>query len=335
MKVRIGFRTMKTAIGVTLSILIAQSLGLDYFSAAGILTLLCIQKSRKQSYSAAISRAMACVSGLFYSSLLFEVIGYYPYTFLLLLLSFIPFCVWLGIQEGIASSIVIVMHVYMHRELSDAFFLNEVLVVAIGLGVALVINWYMPSIDKEMNGYRREIDRLITQILHEIAQYLRNRDTLWDGKEVLELNDKLTKARRIALLDAENSRGGKKGSSYAQHFEAKQRQFELIERMLPFVPRINAPMEQGARIGEFIELVSSNLDNQSQAEHYHEMLRGIREYHKLLPLPESREEFENRANLFAFANELERFVDTIRSGSKWEEANAAVIRLRRRSSESK
>jgi len=30
-----------------------------------------------------------------------------------------------------------------------------------------------------------------------------------------------------------------------------------------------------------------------------------------LPLPETREEFENRASLFTMANELERFIDTL------------------------
>lgn len=53
---RIGFRTIKTAIGVSISILLAQALQLEYYTAAGILTLLCIQKSRKQSTQAVISR---------------------------------------------------------------------------------------------------------------------------------------------------------------------------------------------------------------------------------------------------------------------------------------
>src|SRR5690242_18241199 len=43
MKFRIGYRTTKTAIGVAISILLAQQLGLHNFASAGIITILCIQ----------------------------------------------------------------------------------------------------------------------------------------------------------------------------------------------------------------------------------------------------------------------------------------------------
>jgi uncharacterized membrane protein YgaE (UPF0421/DUF939 family) len=307
---KIGFRTIKTAVGVSISILLAQSLQLEYYSAAGILTLLCIQKSRKQSAHAAISRFFACLSGMFFSSVLFLLIGYHPYSFLVLLLFFIPFCVRFRIQEGIASSSVIVMHVYMHRKAEAAFFLNEFLVILIGLGVALLVNWYMPSIDKELNRYKEEVDRLISAILNEIAAYLKEGYTLWDGKELLLLSDTIQKAKRLAVLDAENN-PLRKENSYEHYFEIKRQQYEILERMLPAVSRITIQMEQGIRIGDFVQELSANLNNRSQTANFREKLRSIREYHKLLPMPETRNEFENRASLYAVANELERFINTI------------------------
>ena len=48
MKFRIGYRTIKTAVGTAISILIAQQLGLDNFASAGILTILCIQGYEKK-----------------------------------------------------------------------------------------------------------------------------------------------------------------------------------------------------------------------------------------------------------------------------------------------
>ncbi len=149
--VSIGFRTAKTAVGVSISVLVSQLLQLQYFSSAGILTLLCIQKSRKQSIKAAVSRFFACFIGMFFASAVFWIFGFFPYSFFVLLLLFIPLCVRLRIQEGIASSSVIVMHVYMHKKPELSFFVNEFFVIAIGLGVALVINAYMPSIDKQLN----------------------------------------------------------------------------------------------------------------------------------------------------------------------------------------
>lgn len=307
---KIGFRTLKTALGVSISVFIAQSLQLQYFTAAGILTLLCIQKSRKQSVKAALSRLFACVLSLFLSSVLFEVIGYQAYSFLVLLLFFIPLCVKLKIHEGIASSSVIVMHVYMHGRWEPAFFLNEIGVILIGLGVALAINWYMPSIDKTLTRYKDQVDGLIAAILKEIALYLKEGKTAWDGKELILLGDVLSKAGNLATLDAENY-VQRKESSYRHYFTLKRRQYEILERMLPAVSGISIQMEQGQRIGELVEEMNAHMSGGIPAPHLGEKLKSIREYHKLLPLPVTRDEFENRASLYAVANELERFIQSL------------------------
>ncbi|WP_168735997.1 aromatic acid exporter family protein [Cohnella fermenti] len=308
---KIGFRTIKTAVGVSVSVLLGELIGLQNFASAGILTLLCIQKSRKKSIQAAVSRFFACVGGLFVSTGIFELIGYEAYAFLVVLLLFIPLLVRLRIQEGIASSVVIMMHVYMHAKVEASFFLNEFLIISIGLGVALLVNWYMPSIDRVLIKHQEETERLISAILFEIANYLKNGYTLWDGKELLQLEDTLNKARSVAALDAENHRIADKRNDYGLIFENKRRQYHLLERMLPMVARITAQMEQSTRIGDFVVELGEQLRHPDKAGELHDKLQTIRDYHKQLPLPESREEFENRASLFTMANELERFIDTL------------------------
>lgn len=314
--IKIGFRTIKTAVGVSLSILIAHYLQLENFTAAGILTLLCIQRSRRQSNQAAVSRFLACMTGMLFSMLMFQLLGYHAYAFLVVLLLFIPFCVKLRIHEGIASSAVIMMHVFVHGKVEVSFLLNELFVVVIGLGVALLVNSYMPSIDKEMTRYKQETERYIAVILKEYACYLKKGYTLWDGNELLQLETVLRKASQIAQLDAENYRSLKKGPSYRQYFEQKRKQYDLLERLLPLVSQITSQLEQGERIGECMEQLSDYVgeaesSREDRYDYFYEMLRGVREYHKLLPLPQTRDEFENRASLFAVANELERFVNTL------------------------
>lgn len=303
---KIGFRTVKTALGVSISILLAQSLQLENFTASGILTLLCIQRSRRQSAKAASSRFFACLISLFLSSALFELIGYQFYSFLVLLLMFIPLCVRIGVKEGIASSSVIVMHVYMHAKPELSFLWNEFLVITIGLGVALLVNWYMPSSDKELKQTKDRIDRLIATILKEIALYLKEGSTQWDGKEVLELGDALRKARALSMLETENMM--RKDEYLENYLSAKQQQYDLLKSMLPSISRTNVKMEQGIRIGEFVEEISKGLNHPGTIDRFCSHLHDIREYHKLLPLPVTRDEFENRASLYAIANDLERFL---------------------------
>ena len=122
---RIGFRTWKTAVGVSLSVLAAQGMGLDNFASAGILTLLCIQKTRRQSFTAILDRLFACLLALVIAGVFFQLVGYYALLFIPIFLILIPLCVRLRIEGGIASSSVIMMQAYIHGHVDVKFISNE------------------------------------------------------------------------------------------------------------------------------------------------------------------------------------------------------------------
>jgi Predicted membrane protein len=63
-KFHIGYRILKTALGAGLSIGIAQYFHLDFFSSAGILTILCIQPTKRKSIHAVYTRVMATLIGI-------------------------------------------------------------------------------------------------------------------------------------------------------------------------------------------------------------------------------------------------------------------------------
>lgn len=73
----IGYRTVKTALGTMIAIAIAQGIGLDYYVSAGILTILCIQQTRKKSFHAVYTRVVASLIGMLYSYIIFENLGYH------------------------------------------------------------------------------------------------------------------------------------------------------------------------------------------------------------------------------------------------------------------
>ena len=68
---KIGYRTIKTAIGTVLAIMLAQWLDLHNFVSAGIITILCIQVTKRQSIKAAWTRFLACVLAMVFSSVFF------------------------------------------------------------------------------------------------------------------------------------------------------------------------------------------------------------------------------------------------------------------------
>ena len=92
MKFRIGYRTVKSAIGATAAIMLAQYLGLHNFVSAGIIAILCIQATKRKSLEASWGRILSCLIAMVFSIVLFEAIGYYPLVIGIILLLFYPYC---------------------------------------------------------------------------------------------------------------------------------------------------------------------------------------------------------------------------------------------------
>lgn len=101
---KIGYRTIKTALGATLAIIIAQMLNLDHFSAAGNHYDFMHTSYKKKSVYASWHRFLACIIAMVYSTLLFQFIAFHPLIIGLILLIFIPTTVALKINEGIVTA---------------------------------------------------------------------------------------------------------------------------------------------------------------------------------------------------------------------------------------
>jgi uncharacterized membrane protein YgaE (UPF0421/DUF939 family) len=307
MRFRIGYRTIKTAIGVALSIFLAQQIGLRNFASAGIITILCIQITKKRSFRTAWDRFLACTLAMPYSALFFWLFGYHSIVIGIILLFFIPTLVMLKANDGIVTSCVIILHLFAAQHISLSFLLNELGVIVIGIGMALIMNLYMPSVDKKMDMYQERIEANFKQIFSEIIRYLRNGDSDWDGKEITETAKIIREAKTIAVHDVEN-RLLREDTIYSQYFTMREKQFEIIERLLPSVTSITKKVKQGHMIADFLEELSENIHPGNTAMIYIHKLMKMKVEFEQSELPRTREEFEARAALLQVVNEMERYL---------------------------
>ncbi|TCS96676.1 aromatic acid exporter family protein [Hazenella coriacea] len=299
---KIGYRTLKTAIGTGLSIAIAQWLGLQFYTSAGIITILCIQPTKKRSYRSAFERVLGCLMAIFLAGILFEMIGYSPWALSLLLLIHIPLSVFFNTKEGIVTSTVIMLHIYLQKSISIDLVLNELALIVIGVGVALIINLYMPNVEKQLKQYQQDLESNFRKILNEISVYLRKGESDWDGREITETAQLLKEAKHLALLDIENS-GMDEEYSYYRYFEMREHQFEILERIMPIVSSLE-PRLQSFMIADFFDRVADAVQPGNTATIYLDELEELRKKFKQTPLPLDREEFETRAALVQFVNEM-------------------------------
>ncbi|WP_100406844.1 aromatic acid exporter family protein [Bacillus solitudinis] len=307
MNFRIGYRTIKTALGAAIAIAIAHGMQLEFYSAAAIITILCISVTRRQSLLISWHRIIACLVAMVFSFVLFEALGYNPLTLALLLLLFIPTSVKLKVTEGIVTSCVIILHIYVIGQVSLAILLNELLLICVGVGVALVMNLYMPSHEKKLRYFRREIEEHFKSIFNEMSTYIRHGESIWDGKEIPETLALLKQGKDIALTNIHNHIL-RYEDQYYHYFKMREKQFEIIERLMPFVSSINRSVPQGITIADFLDELSKSISPTNHVPYFLDRLNDMKRDFQEMPLPETREEFELRSSLFYIMHELEQYL---------------------------
>lgn len=312
---KVGYRTLKTAIGTPIAIWIAQLLSLTNFASAGILTILCIQNTRKRSIVSATSRFLACMLAMLFSFAIFELVGYHPLSIGLMLILFIPATIKLNIKEGIVTSSVIILHLYSYRHIDMASIINETLLIVVGIGIALLLNLYMPSLEGKLVEKQQAVEHNFKTILKEIATFLRTGDQQWTGRELTETANILEKAKALAYRDVENHIL-RNHHPYYHYFQMRHKQFELLERMLPLISRIHHTSNQSILMADFFDELADHVHPGNTAVVYLEQLKEIRNQFQQNDLPKSREEFESRASLFTLLNEIEQYLVIKRSFKK-------------------
>lgn len=176
---------------------IAGALGLKYSVSAGIITILSIQNTKRKSLSVAIQRMIACLLALTISSVLFTMLGHNAIIFGLFLLVFIPLAVKFNLQEGIVVNSVLATHILAEKYISINLFINEILLMFIGAGIALLLNLYMPSIEKEIWEDQFYIEEKMKEILIQMSIALRELSVSLKEDELFnDLEERLFKAKK-------------------------------------------------------------------------------------------------------------------------------------------
>jgi len=224
-----------------------------------------------------------------------------------MVLLFIPSIVSIKVEAGFVSSAVIMMHIYSEANFTLSLFFNELGLMMVGFGVALLVNMYMGDFQKQMDHYRLQIEELYRKIFSEIAKYLENGDTNWDGKELIEADQILNKAKSLAFIDVENHITRKENEFYV-YFDMRERQLEIIERVLPKITTLPVMVQQAQLVADFMRDLSQNVHSGNTARSFRDKLEIVKEEFADMPLPESHEKFLAMASLYQFIEEMDEYL---------------------------
>src|SRR5699024_5491860 len=129
-------------------------------------------------------------------------------------LLFFPLLAKLRIQGGFLTSIVVLLHIYALEKANVAVFLNELYIILIGMGIALLVNNIMPNLQPKIDDNKKHIENKYGKIIYEYAAYLKDSERTWDEKEMIEVKEVIEEAKSNAILDVENHLLRKKNKDY-------------------------------------------------------------------------------------------------------------------------
>jgi uncharacterized membrane protein YgaE (UPF0421/DUF939 family) len=307
MKYRIGYRTIKTALGTAIAIMLAQQIGLSSFVSAGIITILCIQVTKRKTVRTSWDRFMACTLAMPFSYLFFEGLAYHPTVIGLLLLLFIPLLVMFKLTDGVVTSTVIILHIYTAGKVTWSLIFQEFGIIITGIGVALFMNLYMPSVDRKLEEYQLEIEEYFRIIFKEMVAYLKIGKSDWDGHELVEADKLIEDAKVISFREIENRFRGSE-NLYFHYFKIREKQLEIIERILPLITSIPLTTNQSHMTADFFEELSEHIHPGNTASIFLDKLNRLKREFEQMQLPSTREEFEARAALFQIIREIEQYL---------------------------
>ncbi|WP_297521260.1 aromatic acid exporter family protein [uncultured Clostridium sp.] len=301
--------TFKMAISATISLILCQLIGIKYGTVAAVISILSIQSTRKKSFKVGINRLIACSIGILLSAIIYKFIGNNFLIFGLFILIFIPITNKLKVEEGMIAAVVLSNHILVADNITYNLLLNEFAIMVIGIGVAFIANLFMPSFYNEYTEDKLYIENSFKTIILDMSKnLLTNTVELHEENLFYDLDKRLINSERVAY-DIVNNKLLKTNTYFLDYITMRRNQFNIIKKMRRHFEKFYMSFEQTVLISNYTKKISEDMHEYNNCIDLLEELDILKLTFKKMDLPKSREEFENRAQLIQFLNDLEDFLN--------------------------
>ncbi len=306
---KMAIKVLKIAVGSCMAVAVAQFFELPYATSAGIVTLLTVQNTRRDTIRLAAERLLSFLLSVLLVFVCFRYIGklewvnYGVYIFLM-----VHVCYFFGWENTISVNAVMGTHYLLTPDYSLNFAASELAVIAIGTALALLMNWHMPSNLKILREDIRKAEDDMQQVLQELACYLEGK---LDGAHIWldldQLEQSIHRGLERAHEHAHNTLS-EEDHYYIEYMEMRLQQCALLQAIRHRVWKIDGMPEQAKIISDYLRYLAPYVHEKNIPDRQSADLQQVFDQMKQQPLPESRDEFESRAILYHVLLDLEDFL---------------------------
>lgn len=307
----VGYRTLKTAVGVVVGIYLAMLLNLDHAVSAGIIVMLSIQNTKRKSLKLASQRLLTFFIAMAISSVMFTVIGHNVAIFGLFIVFFTPILVKMEMTMSLIINTVLVSHLFTSEQVTLAVLINELLLMLIGLCVGVAANLYMPNMEHKVIRLQKDIEAELKGMLISLSLALKNQCDIDECQEY-DMSKKAAELIDEGMYKADvflNNYVSVDNTYYVSYMDMCENMFHIIRHMERYFKTFVLSQNEAKILSDFtVKIADSLFDFRTAGKDIYE-LEKIKEIFKSKPLPKTREEFEDRSRLIQYMYDLEEIID--------------------------
>ncbi|MBQ3514038.1 MAG: hypothetical protein IJA32_09630 [Lachnospiraceae bacterium] len=300
--------TIKIAGAAMIAIFIAVAMKVEFAVSAGVVAMLTIQPTKKETIKIALGRFVAFITALLIAYGSFTLFGYGMEAFMIYLVLFVLVCQIFRWYSAMAMNSVLISHFLTFGVMNGETLRNEIILFCIGVGVGIIANLHLRKNVNDMERLKEETDAQIKKILSRMSERILDRDISdYNGDCFLILGNSIRRAKNVAEENFNNQFGSK--DVYDKEYIAmREKQCEVLYEMYKNVRTIETTPITAGKISAFLsrmaEVYHKNNTGKELLEQFEELDEGM----KHQPLPVERKEFEDRAKLYGLLRHIEEFI---------------------------
>ena len=292
------FNAAKISAGCAAAIVISTLLGVKYSATAGLITVLSIQNTKKETAEIALKRLLSFITAIITSFISFHFLGYTTTAFAIYLFVFILICGLFRAQSAIVPVSVLIAHILSEKQFSVQIVINEFLLLFIGAGVGFLLNLYLHKDTKKMSEYRAAVDDEIKAIIGRMADRVLVSDKSdYTGDCFKRLDGYMKSAHELAVINRQNTLINNDNYDLL-YLDMRQKQCNILYEMYKSVKEMDSTPEQAHIISELLKKIKDEYHEYNNVSRLLEETNKVISEMKGQKMPSSREEFENRASLY-------------------------------------
>ena len=301
---QILFNTFKITFASMIAILIAEIFQLEFYISAGIVTILTIQQTKKETIQTASERLVAFLVALIISYVSFELLGFNENGFGVYLLIYIFICQSFKWYSSMAMNSVLISHFLTLNHFTLTTVTNELGLFIIGVGIGILANLHLNK-NSSINQLKNKADEQIRYILSRMSQRVLSEIENYDGHCFIELNHLIVKAKAVSI---ENEKNTFIKNDDLKYIKMREHQSQVLQEMYKVINRLNTTPITATLISNLLNKISIEYNEMNDCVGLLEEYNSIYLKMKEEKLPSTRKEFEDRARLFHLLQLIEEFL---------------------------